>query len=457
MGGCSSSINPNKKQSLMPLRKTNYNIEVNFNGTMNGNSRRDINNNGDGYLSVNNGCERRRLSVSRSDPVNDIDNTEVPRGRALFKKVSKEKSTTFDRAVIVNNNLDKDNSDNLSTFSNVNDDFTINDTLENCLLDSSNYPKRRLSVTGALSHRNQETFECKAEEINGDEVANKELQHGIGYVCRKGLKPESPNQDDFFIYRTELWGLYGVFDGHGPFGHDVSNFIQRELPQLILRDRRWKVNPGEVLHYAFIKSHQKLQDYVLQTNEFDCSLSGTTATVILHQPLEQRIITAHVGDSRSVLARWSRSGRTLEAIDLTNDHKPNSEQEKRRIVAAGGQVKRIEGDIPYRVFIKGKMYPGLAMSRAIGDTLGYQAGIIPEPDVNVYQIRPDKDAFILICSDGVWEFISSQEAVDLVAEGGSAGAQISAERLAREAWRRWIQEEGNVVDDITVQVIYLQA
>ena len=103
------------------------------------------------------------------------------------------------------------------------------------------------------------------------------------------------------------------------------------------------------------------------------------------------------------------------------------------------------------------MYPGLAMSRAIGDTLGYQAGIIPEPDINTFQIQPEKDAFILICSDGVWEFISSQEAVDIVAEGGSSDAQLSAEKLAREAWRRWIQEEGNVVDDITVQVIYLQS
>lgn len=25
--------------------------------------------------------------------------------------------------------------------------------------------------------------------------------NGIGYACKKGLKPESPNQDDFFIIK----------------------------------------------------------------------------------------------------------------------------------------------------------------------------------------------------------------------------------------------------------------
>ncbi|KAJ1611176.1 PP2C like protein phosphatase [Cryptosporidium canis] len=392
------------------------------------------------YTGIN--YDRRRLSVSQSDPVNDSDVADTPRGRAMFKASYKD-SPMYKNSELMPPNA-SNSIGNCSSIQGAN-------SLE---LGNS---RRRLSVTGVLSQRAQETFESKAEEIIGDESGNSELQRGIGYVCRKGLKPESPNQDDFFILKTENWGLYGVFDGHGPFGHDVSNFIQKDMPSLILKDKQWKTHPQEVLHYAFIKANQRLQEHVLETNQFDCSLSGTTATVILHLPLENQIIAAHVGDSRSVLARWSRSGRVLEAIDLTHDHKPNSESEKRRIIAAGGQVKRIEGDIPYRVFIKGRMYPGLAMSRAIGDTLGYQAGIIPEPDINTFQIQPEKDAFILICSDGVWEFISSQEAVDIVAEGGSSDAQLSAEKLAREAWRRWIQEEGNVVDDITVQVIYLHS
>lgn len=430
MGGCSSKELLNRDKFVLSLENkrsvdSSYKLMPNNfdsygNASMEGNRT---------YLNpICGNYDRRRLSVSQSDPVvNDGVNPETPRGRTLFKTYRDQISSDKGRNLPGTDKLELGNS------------------------------RRRLSVAGVLSQKTQETFESKVEEISGDDLGNAELQRGIGYVCRKGLKPESPNQDDFFILKTENWGLYGVFDGHGPFGHDVSNFIQKDMPSLILKDKQWKTHPQEVLHYAFIKANQRLQEHALETNQFDCSLSGTTATVVLHLPRENRVVAAHVGDSRSVLARWSRSGRVLEAVDLTNDHKPNSESEKRRIVAAGGQVKRIEGDIPYRVFIKGKMYPGLAMSRAIGDTLGYQAGIIPEPDINTFQIQPEKDSFILICSDGVWEFISSQEAVDIVAEGGSAGAQMSAEKLAREAWRRWIQEEGNVVDDITVQVIYLQS
>lgn len=73
-------------------------------------------------------------------------------------------------------------------------------------------------------------------------------------------------------------------------------------------------------------------------------------------------------------------------------------------------MRRLEGDIPYRVFVKNRLYPGrvflpfyttstatvlnitgynasgLAMSRAIGDTVGAQIGIIPDPDVR-YVLR----------------------------------------------------------------------
>ncbi|KAF7458885.1 PP2C like protein phosphatase [Cryptosporidium felis] len=450
MGGCFSKYSEKKKNLVFSLERNDstykkfdniHNLYTYLPENMEGTDNKGYGN----YGGMN--YDRRRLSVSQSDPVNGSNSGDTPRGRTIFK--ASYKDTPPGRY----SNL-------VSPLSSGGFGSGVDMTYELNHKNPAEYEigsSRRLSVTGMLSQRTQETFESKAEEIIGDDPVNSELQKGIGYVCRKGLKPESPNQDDFFILKTENWGLYGVFDGHGPFGHDVSNFIQKDMPALILKDKQWKTHPQEVLHYAFIKANQRLQEHVMDTNQFDCSLSGTTATVIIHLPLENRIIAAHVGDSRSVLARWSRSGRVLEAVDLTNDHKPNSESEKRRIIAAGGQVKRIEGDIPYRVFIKGKMYPGLAMSRAIGDTLGYQAGIIPEPDISTFQIQPEKDAFILICSDGVWEFISSQEAVDIVAEGGSSDAQLSAEKLAREAWRRWIQEEGNVVDDITVQVIYLRS
>ena len=52
----------------------------------------------------------------------------------------------------------------------------------------------------------------------------------VGFSCKKGLKPEAPNQDSFFIVRAgDDLSIYGVFDGHGPSGHDVSDFVKNEL------------------------------------------------------------------------------------------------------------------------------------------------------------------------------------------------------------------------------------
>jgi len=48
---------------------------------------------------------------------------------------------------------------------------------------------------------------------------------GISIVCKKGLKPESPNQDDFSILIDGPSFILGVYDGHGMHGHHVSHYV----------------------------------------------------------------------------------------------------------------------------------------------------------------------------------------------------------------------------------------
>eukprot|EP00408_Alexandrium_pacificum_P040679 CAMPEP_0171252120 /NCGR_PEP_ID=MMETSP0790-20130122/51000_1 /TAXON_ID=2925 /ORGANISM="Alexandrium catenella, Strain OF101" /LENGTH=122 /DNA_ID=CAMNT_0011719857 /DNA_START=84 /DNA_END=452 /DNA_ORIENTATION=- len=97
------------------------------------------------------------------------------------------------------------------------------------------------------------------------------------------------------------------------------------------------------------------------------------------------------------------------------------------------------------------------MSRCLGDLLGHdECGIMCEPEIYERTIEPD-DQVLLLCSDGVWEFISPSEAASLVAPYGRKKGMQAAEHLAREAWDRWQHEEGGaVVDDITVVLVHLQ-
>ena len=48
-----------------------------------------------------------------------------------------------------------------------------------------------------------------------------------------------------------------------------------------------------------------------------------------------------------------------------------------------------------------------------------RVGVVSEPEVCTLELTP-ADAFIILASDGVWEFISSQEAVDIVGAAASA-------------------------------------
>merc|ERR1711920_74318 len=162
---------------------------------------------------------------------------------------------------------------------------------------------------------------------------------------------------------------------------------------------------------------------------------------------------AHVADSTAVIGELEGNKGTV----LTRDHKPDLKDERARIEKAGGRVV-FDGYANHRIYAKNGRYPGLNMSRCLGDLMGHaDAGCSAEPEVNTRDLTPS-DHILLVCSDGVWEFMQAQEAVNLVNEFAAGKAMIAAERLAKDAWDRWIREEGGaVVDDITVVLVYLQA
>jgi len=68
---------------------------------------------------------------------------------------------------------------------------------------------------------------------------------------------------------------------------------------------------------------------------------------------------------------------------------------------------------PYRVWMKKEQAPGLAMSRSLGDEVAQSCGVSPKPEVLQFKIESDHKAIIL-GSDGIFEFISDQEALNLI-------------------------------------------
>jgi len=117
---------------------------------------------------------------------------------------------------------------------------------------------------------------------------------------------------------------------------------------------------------------------------------------------------AHVADSTAVLGKKDGG-----AEQLTRDHKPDLKDERARIEKAGGRVV-FDGYANHRIYAKSGRYPGLNMSRCLGDLMGHQnCGITAEPETKILTIASN-DSVLLLCSDGVWEFIDPQRAVEIV-------------------------------------------
>mmetsp|Transcript_116445 Transcript_116445/g.336370 ORF Transcript_116445/g.336370 Transcript_116445/m.336370 type:complete len:382 (-) Transcript_116445:180-1325(-) len=315
---------------------------------------------------------------------------------------------------------------------------------------------RRFSI-GSQTDQVKTSFVNKSIAHIGDEISPVSL--GMGYTCRKGLKPESPNQDSWTVLKVDgNFSIYGVFDGHGKQGHDVSNFVKDNLPKLIIKDKRFKSSDMPASLSECFRTVQSLVATADRMKKLSAQMSGTTATVVVHDHSSNKLTVAHVADSTCVLGSWSDSASkgAQSGVALTRDHKPNLKDERARIEKAGGRVV-FDGYANHRVYAKNGRYPGLNMSRCLGDLMGHaDAGCSCDPEVLEHPISP-KDSVLLLCSDGVWEFITPQEAIDMVGNQTPKQAMNTADTLAKEAWDRWIREEGGaVVDDITVVLVYLQ-
>ena len=154
----------------------------------------------------------------------------------------------------------------------------------------------------------------------------------------------------------------------------------------------------------------------------------------------RHLTLANAGDSRAIVVRRrgeNASGAMIvEAIDLTVDHKPDSPGEMQRILQMGGVVTPpgAHGS-PSRVWHNNR---GLAMSRSIGDHNAATVGVIAAPELTEYDLI-DADYAIVIASDGVWEFLSSQTVAEIVAQvaGSSADVQDMCDSIIDRASYSW--------------------
>ncbi|KAF8060315.1 protein phosphatase 2C [Scenedesmus sp. PABB004] len=297
------------------------------------------------------------------------------------------------------------------------------------------------------------------------------------YVSQRGYYPDSPdkpNQDSFCVH-TSFNGdpeqhLFGVFDGHGDAGTLSSQFARDKVPLNLLASAHFNTNPALAFHQAMVATNLQCH-----RSDFDDSMSGTTAIAVLIRG--RSLLVANVGDSRAVLGERVPPGHGggggaggFIARDLSIDQTPYRRDECERVKAAGARVLTLDqieglkdpsleawtteeeddGDPP-RLWFPNGMYPGTAFTRSIGDAAAERIGVFAEPELEFRHLGP-ADTFLVIASDGVFEFISSQRVVDMVSKFDDPHEACLS--VVAESYRLWLQYETRT-DDITMIMLQL--
>lgn len=172
--------------------------------------------------------------------------------------------------------------------------------------------------------------------------------------------------------------------------------------------------PCHTFFYA-ADAYQETDLAYVKHDEVHHNDDGCTATTAVI--LGQRLVVGHVGDSRAVLGI---SGKTIE---LTQDHKPNRPDERQRIEDVGGTVVHAG---TWRV---GGV---LAVSRSFGNRMLKQY-IVAHPELREDTLGPDAKCLV-VATDGVWDVVENEEAVELVSR--YTDAEAAAKALAALAYDR---------------------
>ena len=131
--------------------------------------------------------------------------------------------------------------------------------------------------------------------------------------------------------------------------------------------------------------------------------------------------------------------------------------EKTRIEENGGIVKKdnLNSGI-YRVWSKNGKYPGLAMSRSIGDYVAKSLGVINEPDYYEINIIENNIKAVILSSDGLWDVLNNKQIEKIVEEYIIKDDCIGCVNALVDEARKSYNRRNINCDDISVIVIFLE-
>lgn len=357
--------------------------------------------------------------------------------------------------------------------------------------------RRRLTITGSSDTIDGVSKLSVSEEdappSSSNTASHKDPNAVSEYagMSKKGHAPYNPrknNQDALIMTDDPSTNtlILCALDGHGEHGDMVACAFRDQLAQMMIDHPKWRTD----VKAASADAIAAIEASTVRNYRIDTEFSGTTLSMAIVRG--NTITGVNIGDSRVIIGKSSSASSTstststssttlsgaasavgkgkagganvssgsgssdIIAEEFTHDHKPDLPEEKKRILAAGGRVFAVEYDDgidgPPRVWLGHMDVPGLAMSRSLGDSVAHTAGVSSEPEFTERELDPATDKFVVVATDGLWEFVTNDQAAEFVHR--SRGPTDSVDVLVQEANRRWMDEE-QVIDDTTVITAFL--
>ncbi|CAK8567548.1 unnamed protein product [Lathyrus sativus] len=274
--------------------------------------------------------------------------------------------------------------------------------------------------TGSMSTRAGPSMDTAASQKDDDSARSGFVTGGwksederlvCGYSSFRGKRV---TMEDFYDVKTSIIdgrsvSLFGIFDGHG--GSRAAEYLKDHLFENLTKHPKFLTDTKLAISETYQQTDAEFLDSVKDNFRDDGSTASTAVLVDNH------LYVANVGDSRTVI---SKAGK---AIALSEDHKPNRSDERKRIENAGGVVMwagtwRVGGV--------------LAMSRAFGNRM-LKPFVVAEPEIQEQKIDEETEVLVL-ASDGLWDVVQNDDAVSIAR--AEEAAEAAARKLTEAAFNR---------------------
>ena len=239
-------------------------------------------------------------------------------------------------------------------------------------------------------------------------------------VVEEQNKDSKKSMEDFTIADINLtgnnrFGLFVILDGHG--GQEVALYTKQNYP-IILKKKLLQVSNKYTIPMALQDSIKKISKSLSEKSEF---MSGSTFCGVLIDKVHKDYYTINVGDSRAFKAFPSSEGDTdltFKLEPLTIEHKLTNQNEKDRI-------------LKFHHLIQNRLGGQILVTRALGDFGFAEYGLSDEPDINGFKLTNER--FILIGSDGVWDFLELDEVIKCLKINETKGTSIIGQEIVKAA------------------------